>query len=32
VGVTVTVRVQSAAEVRAVYERLLTVRGLTILL
>lgn len=32
VGVTLTVRVQSAAEVRAVYERLLTVRGLAILL
>lgn len=32
VSVTVTVRVQGAAEVRAVYERLLTVRGLTILL
>lgn len=31
VAVTVTVRVQSAAEVRAVYERLLTVRGLAIL-
>ncbi|MEQ1842798.1 MAG: DUF493 domain-containing protein [Verrucomicrobiales bacterium] len=32
VAVTVTIRVQSAVEVRAVYGRLLTVRGLTILL
>lgn len=31
VAVTITVRVPSAAEVRAVYERLLTVRGLAIL-